>query len=459
MNTTMSTTMSTVHDEIVERPGERGYALLGTLLMLMMMSAMAAALGVNGQTETLISRNQRSATQATVAAEAGLNHAIALVSTFIKESGPNGFNDIFQATNALLLGPDLASGTVETDADNGSLGTRAGIDAAEAIPIGTQLTIAAGVNATYEAFIRDDDATAPDEPGGDLYDDENEKLIVRATGYGPDDTKVVLEALIGPTEIPGVFVNGDLTVSGSVDIQGTEGHLHTNGDLVITGGGSSIAGTVTASGSYSGSHAGSSGATPLPVIEVSASDYLADADYILTSNGQVTEPNGTVVCDASSDSGACKDSWGWDYKGDATWESYEDGADSNTFYVEGDVIRGSSGSDSDPLQLTISAEGSINVNGNPHISPDTPLLQFVTDGDLEISGTPEMHAMGQILVHEQIKLNGNSVIIGPISVENAANDHDLVEDNEISGNPTITYNGGIFGAVVLIGWWDVRDAT
>ena len=256
-----------------------------------------------------------------------------------------------------------------------------------------------------------------------------------------------------------MFINGDLTISGSVVIQGTDGHLHANGDLVITGGGTSVSGTVTASGSYSGSHAGSGGATTIPVIEVRASDYLADADYILTSNGQVTEPNGTVVCNASSDSGACKDSWGWDYKGDATWESYEDGADSNTFYVEGDVIRGSSGSDSDPLQLTIIAEGSINVNGNPHISPDTPLLQFVTDGDLEISGTPEMHAMGQILVHEQIKLNGNSVIIGPISVENAANDHDLVEDNEISGNPTITYNGGIFGAVVLIGWWDVRDAT
>ncbi len=100
---------------------ERGSALIGVLLLLMMMSALAAALGVSGQTETLISRNQRAAAQAQAAAEAGLNHAVELATTYIFEWKANGFPDADAAIDALLLGPDLASGTVATDADNGGV--------------------------------------------------------------------------------------------------------------------------------------------------------------------------------------------------------------------------------------------------------------------------------------------------------------------------------------------------
>ena len=445
----------------VEPQDERGSAALAVLLLLMMMSALAAALNMSGQTETLISRRQRAATQATAAAEAGLNHAVAVASAYIYDWQANGFQDRYEAIDALLVGPDSASGTVDTDADNGSLGTRTGIDAAEAIPIGAQLNIAAGINATYEAFVMDDDASAPNEPAGDLLADENATLIVRATGYGPDNTKVVLKALIGSPPVPAVFVDGDLIVSGTATIEGSDGNLHANGDLLISGGGTSVTGVVTASGAYAGSHSGSGGADEVSYIETRASDYLADADFILTSSGTVTQPDGTVVCDASIVSGACKDSWGWDFKGTSGWETYEDGADSKdnkTFYVEGGVTIGDFGSSSNPLQMTIIAEGSIMANGSPHISPDIDPLLFVTDGDLEISGPLEMHAMGQMRVHEQLKLNGDAVIIGPIRVDNAVSVDDLVTENTISGNPTITYDGGVPSDMFrVIGWRDVRD--
>ena len=85
---------------------------------------------------------------------------------------------------------------------------------------------------------------------------------------------------------------------------------------------------------------------------------------------------------------------------------------------------------------------------------------FVTDGDLEISGNPDMHAEGQILIHEQIKLNGNIDLIGQITVEDAATVSSLVLANAISGYPQITYNGGLDSDVFAVtGWRDVRDAN
>ena len=77
--------MTNTRESSVEQSNERGSALILVLLVLMMMSALTAALTVNGRTETLISRNQRAGAQAQAAAEAGLNHAVKLATTFIFE--------------------------------------------------------------------------------------------------------------------------------------------------------------------------------------------------------------------------------------------------------------------------------------------------------------------------------------------------------------------------------------
>ncbi len=240
--------MTKRRNSIVGHPSERGSALVGVLLLLMLMSALVAALGVSGQTETLISRNQRSAAQAQAAAEAGLNHAADLAITYIFEWKANGLANVEAAVNGLLVGPDGASGTTSSDVDNGSLGPRvgAGIETAEAIPLGTQLVIANGINARYEAFVMDDDDTAPTTgdfvEDGNLLDDLNGALIVQATGYAQDNTKVVLEALITPITLPAVVSDGDLGIVGDVDILGTDGSVHSNGGLTISGGAASVAG-------------------------------------------------------------------------------------------------------------------------------------------------------------------------------------------------------------------------
>ena len=144
--------MTNMHDAVVEQPNERGSALVGVLLLLMLTSALAAALGASAQTETLISRNQRSEMQATAAAEAGLNHAVELATTYIFEWKANQLPDVETAIDNLLLGLDGQGDT----ADDGSLGTRPGISAAKQIPLGTRLTITNGIDAQYYAVVIDD---------------------------------------------------------------------------------------------------------------------------------------------------------------------------------------------------------------------------------------------------------------------------------------------------------------
>jgi hypothetical protein len=448
----------------VEHPSERGSALLGVLLMMMMMSALGAALAVNGHTETLISRNQRSATQATVAAEAGLNHAVELATTFISQWKANGFANVEAAVDALLLGPDGASGTAATDWDNGSLGTRTGISFLEELPSGTRMTITGGINAEYEAFIMDDDATAPDEPGGDLYDDENAALIVRSTGYSQDGTKVVLEALITPVEKGAVVVNGDLVVGGNATITGSEGRVHVNGDLTLDDNADVVVaatagGLVIETGGHSQKATGPStgGAPELSVPEVRASDYLAFADFVLTSAGTMTDQDGAELCSVAP----CNN---WDFNS-GEWSIGTEAPVDGTYYVEGTVrITGSPGSAEDPLLISILAEGSIDISGSPTLRPDTPDLLFVTDGDLDISGNIDagdpVTAAGQILVHEQVNLRGTPSLGGQLFVEDATSVDPSVTANDISGNVTLTYTGGLgsdtFG---VTGWRDVRDAN
>lgn len=461
---------------IVEHSNERGSALVAVLLLLLMMSALAAALGVGGQTETLIARNQRSGAQAQAAAEAGLNHAVELATTYIFEWKANGFADVEAAISALLVGPDTDTGTELLDADNGSLEQRIlGIEEAEAIPIATRLTVVDGINAEYEAFIMDDDdprrlpATAPDEDGLP-FNDINQTLIVQAIGYGPDNTSVVLEAVISPIELPALVTNGDLDMSGNVTIDGTEGDVHSNGSLTISGNSADVSGDASASGTLNCDDpcdqvdgTASGGAAPLPLPPVHASDYRSHADYILTSAGLMTQLDGTPIVDCSGGGNPCRNDYGLTFNSGSvvTW-SFVNSAVLGTYYVEGSADIAGPGSAATPAQVSIIAEGSIHVGGNTYLTPDSPELLFVTDVDLDISGggvLGEVDAQGQILVHEQLDISGSPALTGQLLVENAANTPGSpIDSNSISGNPTITYSGGLGSGIYSVtGWRDIRQ--
>ena len=177
----------------------------------------------------------------------------------------------------------------------------------------------------------------------------------------------------------------------------------------------------------------------MPIPPVAAIDYKPNADFILNSTGQMTDPAGAVICDASVSNDACEVlGYGWVYDSPG-WKFDGNSGTDGTYYVEGPAtISGNPGNPATPIALTIIAEDSIEISGRPDLIPDTPELMFVTDGDLKISNRPTMPLTveGAILVHEQLDISSRPTLSGRIMVEDAANNSSLVTQNKISDRMT-----------------------
>ncbi len=316
----------------IERQDERGMALVAVLLLLMMMSALGAALAVNGETETLIARNQIAGMQAQAAAEAGLNHGLEVATEYIFDWKTNGYASI-----------DVAVDGVLTNADAGNL---------DGLVLNSPLTISDGFNAQYQIAILDDDDNGVGEDG-DPLNDVNDVLVVRATGTSRDGTKVVLEALISPLSLPAIVTNGDLTLHGNASIEGGAGSVHANGDLTLDGDSVGISGDASSSGELDCNDPcdqvdgnATEGSQEIPVPAVHASDYFAWADYVLKADGTMTTPGGAVLC-TSNGKTSCND-WDWD-SASGSWSLNSNNVTAGTYYVEGDAsVSGSPGRTEEP---------------------------------------------------------------------------------------------------------------
>src|SRR5688572_7067965 len=138
----------------VERQGERGMALIAVLLLLMMMSALGMALAVNGETETLIARNQISGMQAHVAAEAGLNHGLEVVTEFILGWQLNGFANSGLAVDAVLIA-----------ADGGSFAAFSSTTILSADFFDSTRILSTDLMTSYQIAVIDDEGNGPGEDG------------------------------------------------------------------------------------------------------------------------------------------------------------------------------------------------------------------------------------------------------------------------------------------------------
>ena len=209
-------------------------------------------------------------------------------------------------------------------------------------------------------------------------------------------------------------------------------------------------------GGYSGG-----GLSPYPVSSVSAIDYQWMADYILKSDGKMTDGTGTVtICDAWVDATACETAgYMWVFAGANGWTASSVGAnsDNQTYYAETDLtMTGTMGTNADPLNITLIAEGNIDIGGNGVLEADTPGLLFVTDMDLKMAGNrDQVGADALILVHEQVNLAGNLSLRGGIVIEDAADISDLVTSSRIgaSGNVTVTNSGTLQGTDFAVTAW------
>lgn len=462
------------------RVDERGVALVAAILIMALMSALAIALTASGRIEVAMGDNEEVYARTRAAAESGLNHAAAVIIQLAEDPA--------FSTDNLLAGPDGSADPATDDApvnaDNGILTAVMGGAAPWPLAPGY----------TYDVRLLDDDdpslkngtafstaelfAMGAGRPlqveDGRRFSDVNRRLVIRATGFGPQGTTVRLEQTLTPMAMPGLLANGDLLFGGGASVVGTQGSLHANGNLRIDGTSATIAQNATASGelltsadwSPGGLKAG--GMPTIPVAEIRAEDYFDDADFVLRSDGRITnKTDSTVYCNAGSDSHACLGvtppggtaAFGWAFSS-GQWDLSQNIANPATYYVETGVrISGSPGSISSPAVMTIVALGNIDIAGNPVLRPESAsALQFLTNQDLFVHGDLGLPIgfEGRVLVREQVDFNGNPTLVGQLIVQDAASLSPLVTANSVAGGSTLSYNGLVETlAYTVSGWREV----
>ena len=447
---------------IVDARSEKGIALVIVLLLMAVLSGLATGFAMNGQVESAMAVNEVYYAGARAAAEAGMNRAVETLRV--------------ENTRDLLAGPDLtldaANAAAAVNADNGNLTFLLSGAAAD----GTYAVDAAG-QYRYSIRIFDDDdpelydnlllpaqLAAMGEPNGIDSEDQNDRFIIRATGFGPSNTVVRLARVVQSTENvniipastinPAILVDGDLTIDGNINLFGVFGSVHANGDLTIDGNSASVSRDATASGDFSananfdagGKQGGDYASVNMPAVD--ANDHRALADFILHDDGTKTLSDNTTACGA-----ACAD-WSWN-NASSQWEITGNSAPTGTFFVEGSVeISGSpKGPANTAINMSLITTGSIKITGAPKLAPDNAgnpeKFLFVTNGDLFIGGNvnaddPSLEE-GQIFIKEQLHMDGNPSFQGRIIVQNEESLSDLVTENTISGTPSIRYEGTLPG--------------
>jgi hypothetical protein len=423
-------------------------ALIMVLLLLAVVSSLAAGLTMNSQVEVSMASNETSYAGARAAAEAGMNRAIAA---------------IVADTNTDLLAEALANGGRVDFLFDGE---------------GPYLI---GVNDEYSyvAELFDDDdpvlyATALTNEqitnmgeDGDPATNLNERLILRVTGFGPNGTVVRIGRIVEsvpttdlvnaqpPTLLnPALLVDGDLSVAGHITIAGDEGNVHANGNMTINGNAWTITGDATASGTFDADHVRPGGLRgggfpTVNVPDINANDYYDRATHVLRANGTILTVATGMTCSAP-----CLN---WSFSG-GTWDLDGNTATHGTFFAETDVRisgnPGGVGKTRTPQPMSIIALGSIEITGRPALTPheSANALQFVTNGDLKVAGNVQTYTTteddieveGQSLVREQLFIHGTPVLRGQIIVQDVRDCDpcsNLVTANSIAGNMTIRYNG------------------
>src|SRR5688572_3256340 len=454
---------------IVDTRSEKGMALIVVLLLMAVLSGLATGFAMNGQVESAMAVNEQCYSGARAAAEAGINRATAAIRMEDDTDLLKGQDDTVDANLAAAV-----------NNDNGD------VDFMLAAPCPCAVDGTGRYTYTIDVFDDDDPAlyggallsaaqlAAMGGEGNagqpDPFTDHNTRLILRATGFGPGNTRVTVSRLIlttiipipGATLNPAIIVDGDLKLDGNLNLLGDYGSVHANGNLDVDGASAHVEQDATASGEFTahqnfqagGTQGGGYASINLPTVV--ANDFLPTADFILKADGTMTFPDGTPCVNCFPNASD------WDHDG-TQWEISGNSAPTGyTFFVEGGVeISGSPKNGSDPIQMTLIATGSIKITGNPKMAPDAhdgvnPLdnpqqIQFITDGDLILGGNAGIEATeveGQIYVKEQMHMLGTPKFKGRIVVQNDSDLFDDVTETEIDGTPTITYDGTLPGFVI-----------
>jgi hypothetical protein len=435
-----------------EENSERGAALILSIFGILLVTVIAFALVSTALISQDISRNAREQTETYYISEAGLTHATELVTT----AGQAQFNNILQAGDGVANTGDELSGY--------------------GIPL---MGVGFG-RGTYLVYISDDAADGDGNPNAD----SNGRIVIRSVGNGQNGASVTTEAIVAVSGSPAILVNGNLKFTGNSWVQGVGGSVHANGVLDLSGIPcanlyfSASSNIINTTNSRTGVGCASVGVTRAnqPVIPVptwNIPSLKTSSDYVLALDGRVYNGAGTLIHDATSTGNKWtvgSSEWSWD-SGSQRWVHGGNVIQNGTYYSEGNMeISGNFGTSGSPATVTLLAEGYLNVSGNPFMRPDYQSFSLMAGTDLRISGNPgagEINFSGIHYAGHQLGFSGNPTINGVVIAANIADTNssgcgcNFIPLSsgymEISGNPVITYDGGLLNSGVnIISWREVR---
>jgi hypothetical protein len=260
-----------------DKTNERGAALIMALLTLALLLAMAMGISLTAISELGVSRTYETQTTALQTAEAGLNHAASLVSNY---TGAD-FSSLLQLRST-PLSTDYFEGNNPFTIANASYFASGSVMIPNETERGYQLRRDPTTNelvpdAYYRVSLIDDEPStsaaqprvpnfnpgagyrelqAPDAANPSI--DRNNRLVIYSTGTYLN-ASVTLEGWVAFLPFPALSANQNIEISGSANIRGAYGAVHSNGNMLERGASWRVEQTVTASGSLIGDYTGQVG--------------------------------------------------------------------------------------------------------------------------------------------------------------------------------------------------------
>jgi hypothetical protein len=448
----------------VNDKNQRGAALMISIFAILLVTVIGFAIISQGLVSQNIAKNAKDQTEAFYISEAGLNHA----NNLVINAGASNFTSLLQAGDGIPnTGDELSNRS------------------AWLTPIpSTGLTLG---NGYYVIKVSDD----PEETDGNPNVDSNYRVVITSIGYGQNGAVVTMESIIGVGFSPAILINGPAKVGGNMKILGTEGVFHANGLIDVSGNAIcaeqyfSSSSAINSATSRVGAACSSNGPTrsnqpafSVPTWNIRSAFYTR-SNYILgvigSNAGKIFNSSGGLIFDSAVSGNTwtmnASASWTWDAS-NGLWSHNGSQLPTGTYYSEGNVELGSNfGSAASPAQATIVAEGYIRATGTPYMTPALDNFSLMAGTDLRLSGNPTSGAVNYQGIHyagHQVGFLGNPGINGSVVAANLADNNSPVCGcnpigltnsgyMDVSGNPTITYNGGLLNAgSKLISWREVR---
>ena len=242
-----------------------------------------------------------------------------------------------------------------------------------------------------------------------------------------------------------ILTNGDITFGGDSALHGSNQDVHSNSniyraDKIETDG------VISASGDVYGTADGESNVAEIEIPLIDPSIYAEYADYTFYSDGSVYNADGSLVGNDSYN--------GWVFNG-SKWRTQGSNVEGGLLYFEGDAgnvdISSNIGTPVNPWEISILADGWIDVNGTPVIAnyknPSNPeavqAILFMAGTDIKLNGNANTTISGVVAAGEQFYLSGTINLEGTIIAADQSNTDNYVTENTVSGTADITNDGSL----------------